>query len=146
MKVKIVSKSEFKLPRYETPLSAGMDLRANIEEGNVFIVEPGTTSIIPTGIYSEIPEGFEAQIRSRSGLAAEKDVHVLNSPGTIDGDYRGEWKVILRNDGSEDFLIFPGDRIAQVVFTPVVQAQWDVVHELSDTERGIGGLGSTGTN
>lgn len=144
MQVKIINASRFELPQYETPLSAGMDLRANIPEDVTISVAPEQTVVVPTGIYTEIPQGYEAQIRSRSGLAAKHSLFVLNSPGTIDGDYRGEWKVILRNEGHHTYEIFPGDRIAQVVFKAVERVGWDTVQELSETERGTGGLGSTG--
>ena len=131
------------LPRYETSGSSGMDLAANIDAN--FNIDPGKTAIIPTGLALSIPRGFEVQIRPRSGLAAKQKISVLNTPGTIDADYRGEIKVILINLGQETFKVEKGLRIAQMVVSPVVQAQLKEVDDLSETERGKGGFGSTGT-
>ena len=139
--IKRLSK-EISLPKYETAGSSGMDLAANIA-GNINI-DPGKTAIIPTGLALSVPKGFEVQIRPRSGLAAKKKISVLNTPGTIDSDYRGEIKVILINLGQEAFKVEKGLRIAQMVVCPVVQAQIKEVEDLSETERGKGGFGSTG--
>ena len=138
--IKRLSK-EISLPKYETAGSSGMDLAANIA-GNIYI---GKTAIIPTGLALSVPKGFEVQIRPRSGLAAKKKISVLNTPGTIDSDYRGEIKVILINQGQETFKVEKGLRIAQMVVCPVVQAQIKEVEDLSETERGKGGFGSTGS-
>ena len=140
--IKRLSK-EVSLPKYETSGSSGMDLAANID-ANINI-DPGKTAIIPTGLALSIPKGFEVQIRPRSGLAAKQKISVLNTPGTIDADYRGEIKVILINLGQETFKVENGLRIAQMVVCPVVQAQLKEVDDLSETERGKGGFGSTGT-
>ena len=139
--IKRLSK-EISLPKYETAGSSGMDLAANIA-GNINI-DPGKTAVIPTGLALSVPKGFEVQIRPRSGLAAKKKISVLNTPGTIDSDYRGEIKVILINQGQETFKVEKGLRIAQMVVCPVVQAQIKEVEDLSETERGKGGFGSTG--
>ena len=140
--IKRLSK-EVSLPKYETSGSSGMDLAANID-ANINI-DPGKTAIIPTGLALSIPKGFEVQIRPRSGLAAKQKISVLNTPGTIDADYRGEIKVILINLGPEPFKVEKGLRIAQMVVCPIVQAQLKEVDDLSETERGKGGFGSTGT-
>ena len=140
--IKRLSK-EISLPKYETAGSSGMDLAANIA-GNISI-DPGKTAIIPTGLALSVPKGFEVQIRPRSGLAAKQKISVLNTPGTIDSDYRGEIKVILINQGQETFKVEKGLRIAQMVVCPVVQAQIKEVEDLSETERGKGGFGSTGS-
>ena len=140
--IKRLSK-EVSLPKYETNGSSGMDLAANIN-ANINI-DPGKTAIIPTGFSLSIPKGFEVQIRPRSGLAAKKKISVLNTPGTIDADYRGEIKVILINLGQETFTVEKGLRVAQMVVCPIVQAQLKEVDDLSETERGKGGFGSTGT-
>ena len=140
--IKRLSK-EVSLPKYETSGSSGMDLAANID-ANINI-DPGKTVIIPTGLALSIPKGFEVQIRPRSGLAAKQKISVLNTPGTIDADYRGEIKVILVNLGQETFKVEKGLRIAQMVVCPVVQAQLKEVDDLNETERGKGGFGSTGT-
>ena len=140
--IKRLSK-EISLPKYETSGSSGMDLAANID-ANINI-DPGKTAIIPTGLALSIPKGFEVQIRPRSGLAAKQKISVLNTPGTIDADYRGEIKIILINLGQETFKVEKGLRIAQMVVCPVVQAQLKEVDDLSATERGRGGFGSTGT-
>ena len=139
--IKRLSK-EVKLPKYETSGSSGMDLVANTDE--VIHIDPGKTAIIPTGITVAIPSGFEIQIRPRSGLAAKQQISVLNTPGTIDADYRGEIKVILINLGSKPFKVEKGLRIAQMVICPVVQAELEEVDDLDKTGRGMGGFGSTG--
>jgi dUTP pyrophosphatase len=132
------------LPSYETPGAAGMDLRAAIAEDQPMTIRPGARDRVPTGLCIAVPEGFEAQVRPRSGLAAKAGVTVLNSPGTIDSDYRGEVQVILINLGAEDFVIRRGDRVAQMVIAPVVSATWRMVDSLDETARGAGGFGSTG--
>ncbi|NPB07920.1 MAG: dUTP diphosphatase [Aquificae bacterium] len=143
VKVKVLPHGEgLGLPSYATPHSSGMDLRAAVE--NPVRVKPLQRVIIPTGIALEIPEGYEGQVRPRSGLALKKGLTVLNAPGTIDADYRGEVKVILVNLGEEEVVIERGERIAQLVITPVVRAELIPVEELSSTERGEGGFGSTG--
>jgi len=129
-------------PKYETPGSSGMDVAAHIEDN--IIIDPGEKALVSTGLSISIPVGYEVQIRPRSGLAAKKSITVLNSPGTIDADYRGEIKVILINLGKEKFVVKNGERIAQMVVCPVIQASLDEVKELSDTARGAGGFGSTG--
>ena len=134
---------EVSLPKYETSGSSGMDLAANIDDK--ITIDSGKTVIIPTGLSLSIPKGFEVQIRPRSGLAAKQKITVLNTPGTIDADYRGEIKVILINLGKDSFIVERGLRIAQMVVCPVVQAQLKEVDDLSETERGKGGFGSTGT-
>ena len=131
------------IPKYETSGSSGMDIAAHIE--NNIIINPGEKALVSTGLSVAIPKGYEIQIRPRSGLAAKKNITVLNTPGTIDADYRGEIKVILINLGKEKFVIENGERIAQMVVCPVVQANLEEVKELSDTERGSAGFGSTGT-
>jgi len=142
MKVKVVNRSKHNLPSYETTYSAGMDIRANIE--TPIELKPLGRALIKTGLFIEIPEGFECQVRPRSGLALKKGISVLNSPGTIDADYRGEIGVILINLSNEKFVVKDGERIAQLVFTEVNQAQWVEAVELTDTKRGAGGFGSTG--
>ena len=144
MKVKIINKSNNELPAYETSASAGLDLRAFIPESITLL--PLERKLIKTGLFLEIPEGYEAQVRPRSGLALKNGITVLNSPGTIDADYRGEIGVILVNISQDNFEINSGDRIAQMVFAKVKQAKWIVAEELSETERGEGGFGSTGKN
>ena len=139
--IKRLSKN-IELPKYETNGSSGMDLSANIEKQ--IKIEPGKTSIIPTGISVSIPKNFEIQIRSRSGLAAKSQISVLNSPGTIDADYRGEIKVILINLGNKTFVIERGARIAQMVLCPIVKAKFKEVDSLDDSDRGNSGFGSTG--
>ena len=139
--IKRLSKN-IKLPKYETNGSSGMDLSANIDKQ--IKIEPGKTSIIPTGISVSIPKNFEIQIRSRSGLAAKSQISVLNSPGTIDADYRGELKVILINLSNKIFVVERGTRIAQMVLCPIVKAKFKEVDSLDDTDRGVGGFGSTG--
>jgi len=142
MTVKIINKSSHPLPSYETIASAGMDIRAYIAQP--VVLKPMQRAIIKTGLYLELPIGTEAQVRPRSGLAAKKGITVLNSPGTIDADYRGEVGVILVNLSNEDFTIENGARIAQLVLASHQRAQWQQVSQLSDTDRGEGGFGSTG--
>ncbi|MGN1220502.1 MAG: dUTP diphosphatase [Candidatus Cryptobacteroides sp.] len=142
MKVKIINKSAFPSPAYATEMSAGMDLKANIQEA--VSLEPLQRAMIPTGIYMALPEGTEAQVRPRSGLAAKFGISVLNAPGTIDADYRGEVKVILVNLSNEPFTINPGERIAQLVLAKYERIEWDEVESLDETDRGQGGFGSTG--
>lgn len=142
MKVKIVSHSKHPLPAYETIASAGMDLRANIDEP--VMLKPLERALIPTGIFIELPVGFEAQVRPRSGLAFKKGVTVLNTPGTIDADYRGEVKVILVNLSNDDFLVNDGERIAQMIVSAHEKVDWVQVDDLQETERGAGGFGHTG--
>ncbi len=143
MKIKIVNTSKHKLPNYETNASAGVDLRANLEVP--ITIEPLGRNLIPTGLFIELPVGYEAQIRPRSGLAIKKGITLLNSPGTIDADYRGEIKIILANISNEDFIVNDGERIAQMVIARHEQAEWIEVQELEETSRGAGGFGSTGT-
>lgn len=142
MQIKIINKSNHALPNYETIASAGMDLRANISES--IRLKPLERTIVKTGLFIELPIGFEAQVRPRSGLAAKKGVTVLNAPGTVDADYRGEIGVILVNLSNEDFTIENGERIAQMVISKHERAEWIAVEELSETSRGAGGFGSTG--
>ena len=142
MKVQIINKSKHELPNYETIASAGMDLRANILEA--ITLKPLERAIVKTGLFIALPVGTEAQVRPRSGLAAKKGVTVLNSPGTIDADYRGEIGVILVNLSNNNFVINNGERIAQLVIAKHERAVWDIVETLSETERGSGGFGSTG--
>jgi len=142
MKVKIVNHSLNLLPFYSTDLSAGMDLRANLNEE--VILKPFERKLIPTGLFIELPKGHEAQVRPRSGLAIKKGITVLNSPGTIDADYRGEIMVILINLSQEDFVIQNGERIAQMVVASHEKIEWEAVAELEETERGDGGFGHTG--
>jgi dUTP pyrophosphatase len=142
MQVKIKNTSQHELPKYETSASAGVDLRANLE--TAITLKPLERVLVKTGLFLEIPEGFEAQVRPRSGLALKKGITVLNSPGTVDADYRGEVGVILINLSNEEFVIENGERIAQLVFAKVEQADWVNVEILSETARGEGGFGSTG--
>ena len=142
IQVKIVNKSRWDTPQYATPQSAGVDVRANNEEP--ITLGPLERAMVPTGLFLQIPAGYEAQVRPRSGLAAKKGITVLNSPGTVDADYRGEVKVILVNLSNEPFEIVPGERIAQIVFAAHEQVQWSEVEELDSSERGAGGFGSTG--
>lgn len=143
MTVKIINTTEFELPRYETRASAGLDIRANLNEA--ITLKPLERTLVKTGLFMEIPEGYEAQVRPRSGLSLKKGLTVLNSPGTIDADYRGEVGVILANLSNESVVIEPGERIAQLVFARFEQAEFVNVETLSETERGAGGFGSTGT-
>ncbi len=142
MKVKIINGSAFDLPAYSTPLSAGMDLRANIEEP--IVLESLQRAMVPTGLRIELPEGYEAQIRPRSGLAAKHGISIVNSPGTVDADYRGEIKVVLVNLSTEAFTIVPGERIAQMVVAKHERVEWEQVEVLEESQRGEGGFGSTG--
>ncbi len=142
IRVNIINKSKHALPAYATPQSAGMDLRANISEA--ITLKPLERKLIPTGLFIELPVGYEAQIRPRSGLALKKGITVLNTPGTIDADYRGEIGVILINLSSEDFVIEDGERICQMVIAQHAQAEWVEVEVLGETERGAGGFGHTG--
>ena len=143
MRVKIVNKSNYPLPEYKTIGSSGVDLYANITEP--IVLHPLEKVIIPTGIYIGLPLGYEAQVRPRSGLAAKEGITVINAPGTVDADYRGEIKVILGKVTKGEFVINPGDRIAQLVIQKVEQVEWEEWDELDETERGEGGFGSTGT-
>ena len=142
MKVKIVNKSNHDTPEYETEHSAGMDLRASLDEP--VLLKPLQRALIPTGLYIELPIGMEAQIRPRSGLAIKKGITVLNTPGTIDADYRGEIKIILINLSTEDFLINDGERICQMIISKHEKAEWENVEVLAETDRGAGGFGHTG--
>ncbi len=142
MTIKIINKSAHKLPHYETEASAGMDIRANISES--ITLKPLDRAVIKTGLFFELPKGYEAQVRPRSGLAAKKGITVLNSPGTIDADYRGEIGVILVNLSAENFVVENGERIAQIVVAKHERVEWNQVEELEDTSRGSGGFGSTG--
>jgi dUTP pyrophosphatase len=142
MTIKIINKSQHELPSYETIASAGMDLRANIAEP--ITLKSLERTIVKTGLFIELPIGYEAQVRPRSGLAAKKGITVLNSPGTVDADYRGEIGVILVNLSQDDFIIENGERIAQLVIAKHERAEWISVEELSETSRGEGGFGSTG--
>ena len=142
MKVQIINKSKHPLPQYATDQSAGVDLRANLSEP--ITLKPLQRCLVPTGLYMALPKGVEAQVRPRSGLAIKKGISVLNSPGTIDADYRGEVCVILLNLSSEDYVVEDGERIAQMVIARYEQAEWQEVDVLDETERGAGGFGHTG--
>lgn len=142
MKVRIVNRSPYGLPAYSTPLSAGMDLRACIDEP--VVLRPLQRMLVPTGLYIELPEGYEAQIRPRSGLAIKHGISLVNSPGTVDADYRGEIKVIVVNLSDEDFTLNPGERMAQMVVARHERVEWEEVDVLQDSVRGDGGFGSTG--
>jgi len=142
MEIKVINNSCFDLPRYATTGSSGLDLKANIDVS--ILLNSLERCMVPTGLFLEIPEGYEAQVRPRSGLAARHGISVLNSPGTIDADYRGEIKVILVNLSNEPFTIEPGERIAQIVFAKIEQITWRDVNNISITERGDGGFGHTG--
>ena len=142
MKIKIINKSNHDLPQYETEASAGLDLRASLSEPRT--LKPLERSVVGTGLYIELPIGYEAQVRPRSGLAAKKGITVLNAPGTIDADYRGEIGVILVNLSHHDFVIQNGERIAQLVIAKHDRAEWEQVETLTETKRGEGGFGSTG--
>ena len=141
-KVQIINRGHHTLPTYATELSAGMDLRANLTDS--IVLKPLQRCLVPTGIFMALPEGYEAQVRPRSGLALKKGITVLNSPGTIDADYRGEVGVILVNLSAEDFVVEDGERIAQMVIARYEQVEWESVEVLSETERGSGGFGHTG--
>ncbi|MBQ9561690.1 MAG: dUTP diphosphatase [Prevotella sp.] len=142
IKVNVINKGKQPLPQYATPQSAGMDLRANTEEA--FTLKPLERRLVPTGLFMALPEGYEAQVRPRSGLALKHGITVLNTPGTIDADYRGEIGVVLVNLSNEPFTVEPGERIAQMVIAKHEQADFVVVSELDETERGAGGYGHTG--
>jgi dUTP pyrophosphatase len=142
MKIRIINRSAHPLPAYETEASAGMDLRANLLEA--IVLKPMERKLIPSGLFIELPVGFEAQIRPRSGLALKHGISILNSPGTIDADYRGEIKILLINFSETDFEINNGDRIAQMIISRHEQVSWEQVEILSDTVRGAGGYGHTG--
>ena len=142
MKVKVVNKSNHRLPEYQTAGAAGMDLKADISEP--IVLKPGEVQVIPTGLYMAIPEGYEIQVRSRSGLAAKNSIFCLNSPGTLDADWRGNTGVILAHFGKNNFVVNPGDRIAQAVLNKIEKIEWNEVAELDETERGEGGFGHTG--
>ena len=144
MKIKIVNKSKHALPEYKTKASAGVDIRANLDQ--VVTLQPLDRALIPTGLFIELPEGYEAQIRPRSGLALNEGLGILNSPGTLDADYRGEIGVIVVNLSNKLITIEDGERICQMVINKIEQAEWMEVEELSDTERGKGGFGHTGKN
>ena len=143
-KISIINKSKHELPDYETLASAGMDLRANLDEA--IVLKPMERTIVKTGLFMALPIGYEAQVRPRSGLAIKKGISVLNAPGTIDADYRGEIGVILINLSNEDFTINDGERIAQMVIAKHERAAWNLVTELDETKRGAGGFGSTGVS
>jgi len=144
MKVKIVSQSKHNLPEYATPYSAGMDLRANLDEP--IMLNPLERKLIPTGIFIELPVGYEAQIRPRSGLAFKHGISIVNTPGTIDADYRGEIKVILVNLSGTEFVVNDGERICQMVVAAHARIEWEETDTLEDTDRGAGGFGHTGKN
>ena len=143
VQIKVVNKGNQPLPKYQTAQSAGMDLRANIDAP--ILIKPLDRKLIPTGLHIALPEGYEAQIRPRSGLAIKNGITILNTPGTIDPDYTGDVGVILVNLSNEDFVVQPGDRIAQMVINKFEQAEFEVVEKLDETERGEGGFGHTGT-
>lgn len=142
MKVKIINKSAFPNPAYATDLSAGMDLRANIEDP--IVLKPLERVLVPTGLYIALPAGYECQVRPRSGLAVKHGITVLNTPGTVDADYRGELRTLLVNLSSDPFTIQPGERIAQMIVSAYEHVEWENVEVLDETERGAGGFGSTG--
>lgn len=142
MEVKVINKSNNELPAYQTVSAAGLDLRANLDEP--INLKPMQRTLVPTGLFMELPEGYEAQIRPRSGLAFKHGITVLNSPGTIDADYRGEIKILLVNLSDESFLIETGERVAQMVISKHEQIDWELVENLEDSERSAGGFGSTG--
>lgn len=142
MNVKVINRSKHELPKYETSLSAGVDVRANLDAP--VVLQPMERALIKTGLFIELPEGFECQVRPRSGLAFKHGVTVLNSPGTIDADYRGEIGVLLINLSNTSFTIEDGERVAQLVFAEYKQVKWETTSELNETERGAGGFGSTG--
>ena len=142
MKVQVINRSKHGLPAYQTALSAGMDLRANLDEA--IVLKPLERRLVPTGLFIALPAGYEAQVRPRSGLALKRGITVLNAPGTIDADYRGEVCVVLVNLSAEEFIIEDGERIAQMVIARHEQVAWDEVEVLTDTERGAGGFGHTG--
>lgn len=142
MVVKVINKSAYELPDYETPLAAGMDVRANLSES--ITLKPLERALVPTGLFVELPADYEMQVRPRSGLAAKHGITILNAPGTIDADYRGEIKVILVNLSAQEFEVKPGERIAQLLVARHERVEWEAADTLSDTSRGEGGFGSTG--
>ncbi len=142
MKIKVINRSRHELPQYETPQSAGLDLRANLD--SPITLKPLERKLVPTGLFIELPEGYEAQIRPRSGLALKHGISLLNTPGTIDADYRGEIGVIMVNLSNEEFVVNDGDRIAQMVVSKFEQVEWEAVETLADSQRGAGGFGHTG--
>lgn len=142
MKVKVINRSAYDLPQYETALAAGLDVRANITES--ITLGPLERALVPTGLFIELPEGYEMQVRPRSGLAAKHGLSLVNAPGTIDPDYRGEIKVILVNLSNTPYELKPGERVAQLVVSQFTRVEWEPVEELGETERGAGGFGSTG--
>ena len=142
MKVKVINWSAYDLPQYETALAAGLDVRANITES--ITLGPLERTLVPTGLFIELPEGYEMQVRPRSGLAAKHGLSLVNAPGTIDADYRGEIKVILVNLSNTPYELKPGERVAQLVVSQFTRVEWEPVEELGETERGAGGFGSTG--
>ncbi len=142
MKIKVINRSRHELPQYETPQSAGLDLRANVD--SPITLKPLERKLVPTGLFIELPEGYEAQIRPRSGLALKHGISLLNTPGTIDADYRGEIGVIMVNLSNEEFVVNDGDRIAQMVVSKFEQVEWETVETLADSQRGAGGFGHTG--
>lgn len=142
MKVKVINRSAYDLPQYETALAAGLDVRANITES--ITLGPLERTLVPTGLFIELPEGYEMQVRPRSGLAAKHGLSLVNAPGTIDADYRGEIKVILVNLSNTPYELKPGERVAQLVVSQFTRIEWEPVEELGETERGAGGFGSTG--
>jgi dUTP pyrophosphatase len=142
MKVKVINRSAYDLPQYETALAAGLDVRANITES--ITLGPLERTLVPTGLFIELPEGYEMQVRPRSGLAAKHGLSLVNAPGTIDADYRGEIKVILVNLSNTPYELKPGERVAQLVVSQFTRVEWEPVEELGETERGTGGFGSTG--
>ena len=142
MKVKVINRSAYDLPQYETALAAGLDVRANITES--ITLGPLERTLVPTGRFIELPEGYEMQVRPRSGLAAKHGLSLVNAPGTIDADYRGEIKVILVNLSNTPYELKPGERVAQLVVSQFTRVEWEPVEELGETERGTGGFGSTG--
>jgi dUTP pyrophosphatase len=144
MKVKVINKSNYPLPQYATPYSAGMDLRANIDKPQT--LKSLERTLVPTGLFIELPHGYEAQIRPRSGLAIKHGISLVNTPGTIDADYRGEIKIILINLSNSDFELVPGERIAQMIVSRFEQVEWEETDSLADSDRGAGGFGSTGKN
>lgn len=142
MKVKVINRSAYDLPQYETALAAGLDVRANITES--ITLGPLERALVPTGLFIELPEGYEMQVRPRSGLAAKHGLSLVNAPGTIDPDYRGEIKVILVNLSNTPYELKPGERVAQLVVSQFTRVEWEPVEALGETERGTGGFGSTG--
>ena len=142
MKVKVINRSAYDLPQYETALAAGLDVRAKITES--ITLGPLERTLVPTGLFIELPEGYEMQVRPRSGLAAKHGLSLVNAPGTIDADYRGEIKVILVNLSNTPYELKPGERVAQLVVSQFTRVEWEPVEELGETERGAGGFGSTG--